>query len=284
MAVPAPQSQKPVLAGLIAFGVLAIILGALSVRRTIGAIRVGPSDASSFPRTREELEAQQRAALALLDTDRDGLSDLDELDRVHSSPFLADSDSDGKSDKEEVEAGEDPNCPIGKTCAGEPSAAAPSGTSALPLETPGSHSPALSTDSSTGAASENAVTLTPLELRQALVRQGVPKATIDQFSDAQLVASYGSMLQAFTSIPGGGSSPLAGPLAESFASALRGGTTDITKALDALPQTPSAIRATLLSGGFPRGELQRLDDQALLAMWEQVIADLKRQQPSSTIP
>lgn len=281
MAVPAPQSQKPVLAGLIAFGVLAIVLGGLNLKRAIGVIRVGPSDAPPIPRTREELEAQQRAAIAGLDTDRDGLSDLDELERVHSSPFLADSDSDGKSDKEEVDAGEDPNCPIGKTCAGDPSFAAPSRKSALPLEAPGLATP--STDASASATVEGGVTFTPVELRAALARQGIPKATLDAISDEQLMASYGSTLQSFTQLPGGGASPLAGPLSDAFATALRGGKTDVSSALDALPQTPSAIRETLLRGGFPREQLQKLDDAQLLIAWQQVISDLKKEQ-TPTIP
>ncbi|MDO8598864.1 MAG: thrombospondin type 3 repeat-containing protein [bacterium] len=284
MAVPAPQSQKPVLAGLIAFGVLAIVLGGLNLKRAVGVMRVGPSDAPPFPRTREELEAQQRVAIAGLDTDRDGLFDLDELERVHSSPFLADSDSDGKSDKEEVDAGEDPNCPIGKACAGDPSVAAPSGTSAFPLEAPGLAIPTPGADASVSATTGGAATFTPAELRAALARQGIPKATLDAISDEQLMASYGSTLQAFTKLPGGGTSPIAGPLSDAFASALRGGTTDVASALDALPQTPSAIRETLLRGGFPREQLQKLDDAQLLVAWQQVISDLKKEQSAPASP
>lgn len=51
------------------------------------------------------------------DTDRDGLSDYDELYLYHTSPYLADSDSDGIQDAVEIAQGTDPNCPSGKPCA-----------------------------------------------------------------------------------------------------------------------------------------------------------------------
>ncbi|MEA2089056.1 MAG: hypothetical protein U9O55_04455 [Patescibacteria group bacterium] len=50
------------------------------------------------------------------DTDKDGLSDYDELNVYHTSMYIADSDSDGYSDKQEIDIGEDPNCPRGKNC------------------------------------------------------------------------------------------------------------------------------------------------------------------------
>ncbi len=50
------------------------------------------------------------------DTDKDGLSDYNELNLYCTSPYIADSDSDGIMDGAEVKAGTDPNCPVGKTC------------------------------------------------------------------------------------------------------------------------------------------------------------------------
>jgi len=50
------------------------------------------------------------------DTDKDGLSDYDEINIYGTSIYLPDSDSDGYSDKEEVESGNDPNCPAGQDC------------------------------------------------------------------------------------------------------------------------------------------------------------------------
>ncbi|MBI2482713.1 hypothetical protein HYV74_00880, partial [Candidatus Uhrbacteria bacterium] len=112
------RSEASVLAGLICFGVLAVILGTANLKRLIAPKPRG-GDAPSLaniPRSLEEFEAQQRDARAAMDTDGDGLSDFEEFERIHSSPFLADSDSDGRTDKQEVEAGEDPNCPVGQVC------------------------------------------------------------------------------------------------------------------------------------------------------------------------
>ena len=50
------------------------------------------------------------------DSDKDGISDADEVNIYKTSPYLPDSDSDGISDKDELAAGTDPNCPAGKTC------------------------------------------------------------------------------------------------------------------------------------------------------------------------
>ena len=50
------------------------------------------------------------------DTDKDGLSDWDELNVYGTSPYIEDSDSDGYSDKSEIETGFDPNCPKGRDC------------------------------------------------------------------------------------------------------------------------------------------------------------------------
>jgi hypothetical protein len=274
----AVQSPKPVLAGLIAFGILAIVLGGLNLKRAIGARRIGPSEAPTIPTTREELEAQQRAAIAGLDTDRDGLSDLDELERTRTSPFLADSDSDGKTDKEEVDAGTDPNCPTGKSCAGDPSVTTPTANPASPGEVFGLAMPHANAGANAPTGNtEGAAAFTPAELREALIRQGIPKATLDAISDEQIMVSYGETMKSITSLPGGVASPLVRPLSEAFTAALRSGTGEIRGALDSLPQTPSAIRETLLRSGFPRERLLELDDASLLAAWQAVIADLKQQ-------
>lgn len=54
-----------------------------------------------------------------MDTDSDGLTDREEINIYHTSPYLKDTDSDGIDDKEEIERGSDPNCPEGKDCGGQ---------------------------------------------------------------------------------------------------------------------------------------------------------------------
>lgn len=52
------------------------------------------------------------------DTDKDGLSDYDEIYIYKTSPYLSDTDSDGYLDKEEIDTGHDPLCPVGQDCRG----------------------------------------------------------------------------------------------------------------------------------------------------------------------
>jgi len=56
--------------------------------------------------------------LQAMDTDKDGLSDYDEIYIYKTSPYLADTDSDGYLDKEEIDTNHDPLCPVGQDCRG----------------------------------------------------------------------------------------------------------------------------------------------------------------------
>lgn len=276
------KRQTPVLAGLIAFGVLAIALGALNLKRLIGPARIASNaNVPSIPSTREEFEQQQRAVLEALDTDRDGINDLTELEWTKTSPFLADSDSDGKTDKEEVDAGEDPNCPKGTTCgsAVQPEA---SGRSALPQpELPGA--PSLGQSPKAAGANVGSA-VDPTALRAALERQGVSRRVLDQLTDAQLIASYGTMLQTVGQLPGGAPSPASEVLRSAFTSALGGSASGSPNFLGtALPSTPAAVRQFLLAGGFPKQQLEQIDDTTIMQVWEQVVAKMNVRLPAAPV-
>lgn len=64
----------------------------------------------------EERAAQSQQELKSKDTDKDGLTDYDELLVYGTSAYLEDTDSDGYSDGMEVKSGNNPNCPKDKTC------------------------------------------------------------------------------------------------------------------------------------------------------------------------
>lgn len=139
--------------------------------------------------------------LSLVDTDKDGISDADELSKYGTSPYLDDSDSDGVKDKDEIDRGENPNCPQGKTCgyvASKPDASS--------LNQGNSSSTAGSIDfglqqggQRTGVGLEN---LSGLEqslltgslsgqgMRDLLQQQGAPADLLDQVSDEQLEEIY----------------------------------------------------------------------------------------------
>jgi hypothetical protein len=151
-------------------------------------------------------------ALKNKDTDGDGLSDYDELNIYHTSPYLADTDSDGIPDGTEVKNGTDPNCPTGRTCAGgsvipetggEGSTTPSSSNDTLNslLNQFGATNPANLTNpaNSTAGAGTGSLSSDQLNalknidaasLRQLLLQAGMPQATLDKISDADLMKSY----------------------------------------------------------------------------------------------
>jgi len=128
-----------------------------------------------------------------IDSDGDGISDYDEINTYHTSPYLEDSDSDGISDLKEIQQGTDPNCPQGQDCTA-PAVVA----SSTPLDS--IQSPASSTDS--GLNSSNSLTDTTTlqnmmsgqidaaSLRELLIQNGADKASLDEISDEDLMNSY----------------------------------------------------------------------------------------------
>ncbi len=156
-------------------------------------------------KTSDELEQEQADRLKTLDTDKDGLSDYDELYVFHTSPFLADSDSDGVNDGTEVAQGTDPNCPKGKVCrqvtvntATLPSA---DGTTTPPTD----QTPPPSSASAQERAMQAIVTtfgdptkltketitakldaMTSAELRGFIVELGIPESALAKADDATL--------------------------------------------------------------------------------------------------
>src|SRR3989344_5731745 len=59
------------------------------------------------------------AKLKLLDTDKDGLNDYEEINVYGTSAYLADTDGDGYNDKKEIDTDHDPLCPKVDTCRGD---------------------------------------------------------------------------------------------------------------------------------------------------------------------
>jgi len=66
--------------------------------------------------SQDQIDEQEREASKTKDTDADGLVDYDELYVYKTSPYIVDSDSDGYDDKTEIFSGNNPNCPVDKTC------------------------------------------------------------------------------------------------------------------------------------------------------------------------
>ena len=139
-------------------------------------------------------------SLTQVDTDHDGLSDYDEINNYHTSPYLEDTDSDGIPDGVEVKNGTDPNCPTGKVCNGTDIAPLASSTnsslSTSTIETPSLSLPA---DMASGSQQilQNALDgkADAATLRQLLLTSGADKSMLDQISDEDLMKSYQETLQ-----------------------------------------------------------------------------------------
>ena len=135
----------------------------------------------------EQTEEQLRSK----DTDKDGLSDWDELNYYLTSPYLEDSDSDGFSDKEEINTENDPNCPVGKNCfSAEIIDNSPAGQDNA-QEEKGAGKEAGSPDI-TGFDLESILgkETDAQTLRELLIEYGMDKALLDQISDKDLLKSY----------------------------------------------------------------------------------------------
>lgn len=144
-------------------GLAGFVVGGLYLYNSINA----PFAHLSNTNTTDSLAMSQEIVSELKnrDTDKDTLSDYQELFTTNTSPYLRDSDGDGLSDSDEAKNGTDPNCPEGRTCGVVTNANA-------------------STNS--GASPQIAA------LRQALKESGAPANVIDGMSDQELYQQYQS--------------------------------------------------------------------------------------------
>ena len=137
------------------------------------------------------------------DTDHDGLTDYDEINIYHSSPYLEDTDSDGILDGVEVKNSTDPKCPTGNVCNGVDNItpAASSTTAATGNSLGSSVAPTLSIPTDLASSSQQTLQnaldgkADATTLRQLLISSGADKAMLDQISDADLMKSYQQTLQ-----------------------------------------------------------------------------------------
>jgi len=139
-----------------------------------------------------------------LDTDHDGLSDYDEINKYHTSPYLKDSDSDGISDYDEIKNGTDPNCPQGKTCYNGAVVEATStpNQQATTTNTTNTIGNQLNTTNNLDSSKVDKSVLEQIlkgqgnakTLRQALIKSGADKDMLNSISDKDLMASYQKLL------------------------------------------------------------------------------------------
>lgn len=192
------------------------------------------------------------ALLDTKDTDRDGLSDSQELQVYKTSPFLEDSDSDGLNDKGEIDNGEDPNCPKGTDCR---ALRFPSAREAEQEQV------ARSLYSSTLIAKLSQLGIPGVSdastIRTFLKQAGISEEVLKQFDDQTLLSLWQSATQ-------GDSPPTPLPL------------NPAPQGSGALPESPpaSAIRQLLISSGMDKAVLDKFDDEQLVKVYQDTLKEI----------
>ena len=186
--------QKLGLIVFIVIGFSAMLFGTMR----IGQVITGPfeKDSSVQYHTIAQIEDEREQQLKKQDSDKDGITDYDEMCIFRTSAFLEDSDSDGITDGTEIAQSSDPNCPKGKTCreASQEGVAVSGGMTQTAA-------PATNADAVTTAIQEtfgDVQTLTPeriaaelakmstTDLRAFLVKIGIPESALQQADDTML--------------------------------------------------------------------------------------------------
>lgn len=185
-------------------------------------------------------QVQQLAELKNKDIDSDGLSDYDELYQYETSPYIADSDSDGYLDKEEINSGNDPNCPAGKECIQK------------------------RVMINVNQANVNAEEISSAELRETLKKAGVPQAILDQTDDTTLMQLYQETIAETQANTNTAYSEFL--VNEPFPNVNAYTSLEELKNLNV-----SQVREFLKSTGMDENSLNQVDDETLMAIFNQAI-------------
>ncbi|KKR98867.1 MAG: putative calcium-binding protein [Candidatus Magasanikbacteria bacterium GW2011_GWC2_41_17] len=193
------KSEKLGFAGLIILAIVILYLGFSQMGNNIKGpflARLAASLSKNNAEDVKELNAEeQMAILKTKDTDKDGLSDYDELNIYQTSPYIADTDSDGISDKMEIEKNTDPNCPTGKNCKSELANPTAGASTTTTLSLPFSSMPTADQLLLQSVFGNNP---DPKTIRDFLSKQGVDQKTLDAFSDAELLQTFKEITSATT--------------------------------------------------------------------------------------
>jgi hypothetical protein len=188
-----PKPQKNAVLALAALAVFIVVFWAWQMQSHIKA----PFDYGKTTETDGTAEEEYNKLLKNADTDKDGLSDYDEIYTYKTSPYLEDTDSDGLSDKKEIDNGTNPVCPEGKDCA------AAIDTSAATVLNTGSASSEANTVITLGSSTVSEAALQNIldgkgdaaTLRQFLLSGGASQEELNLISDEDLLKSNQETLE-----------------------------------------------------------------------------------------
>ena len=191
------KNQKIAVAVLAVLAVAVIITWMVQLKKSINSpFSYNPTETTESTTTCQGPECQE--SLKTKDTDKDGLTDWDELNVYETSPYLEDSDSDGVSDREEIETGADPNCPTGRDCSALANISSESSEEASSAELDlnlGSTGEELTSDQEKILQDILAGQVDASALREMLLESGMDQETLNQISDEDLLASYKEVLK-----------------------------------------------------------------------------------------
>ncbi len=183
--------QKIAMFGLVFFAMIVFILWLAQAREGLKK----PFDYGSGV-TDSQQTGQKTQDDRLKDTDKDGLSDYDERNIYHTSPYLEDSDSDGLSDKEEVMGNNNPNCAAGTDCFDELNdtieKVPKNETISSPLVGEVGDSTSIQYQNSNSLLGGD---VDPDFLRELLIKDGVDPRLINAITDDELMLMYQGQLE-----------------------------------------------------------------------------------------
>lgn len=243
-------ATKEKLAGIV-FGVFALFFLVLGVKN-IGSSLAGPERDTSNVRKGIEYEVQDDFKVHM-DTDGDGLSDLEEQTVYKTSAFIVDTDSDGISDGQEIAEGTNPLCPAGGTCfRGDLGVSLDEKKPAIQMGAtvvPSGGSAGLQNGSNQQLAGQQASAEVPIEeIRQLMVEAGADPQQLAAISDEELRKLYNETV----------------------------GTPEFQeqqKVFNAFSKKdPAQIRDILRSQGIPEETLAQVTDEQLIEIFQEALA------------
>ncbi|MFA6423874.1 MAG: hypothetical protein WCV83_01005 [Candidatus Magasanikbacteria bacterium] len=171
------KEQKIGFVLLSAFAILAIGLGVIQIRNTMYSHFALNNQ---IPNVIKD-QVNTVDALRFRDTDKDSLTDFDELYVYGTSPYLADTDSDGIPDGEEINRGLNPICAEGTDCSFTLEAAAVAVVGSSTLES------TLIVPAEQPAMDLGEAIKDPVQVRKMLISAGVSSEVVNKFSDTELM-------------------------------------------------------------------------------------------------
>ncbi len=259
------KKQKLALAGVIVVFIVFLLFFAWQMRVNLIYPLYGGADPNEVyqlaaaAQSGSQAGSQEEYQLRHQDTDGDGLSDWDELNVYHTSPFLADTNGDGIDDKLSIQEGIDPVCPQGQICInGVSTSTGTPATTATSTRTDG-----LSIEQLTALKNQFGANPSAAALRQLFVAAGADSSSLAQIPDDALVTAYQTQVGVDTSTISTSTPATADVLSAAQVSALQ-------KSLGQNPKA-AAIRQDLLQAGADPKQLKAISDQSLVNGYKAII-------------